>query len=287
MAIEREKLTVTIKKNLFKKIDDIIDGKKIRNRSHATEYLIESGLGINKITKAIILVGGEGTRLRPFTYELPKALLPIQGKPMVQHVLEQLKSHGINEIILAVGYKGEKIKEYFGNGYQFGLDISYVTETKPLGTAGPLRLARKNLSESFFIVWGDILSHLDLTDFMHFHKEHSGLATVALTTVSDPSRYGVAMLNGNKIVGFIEKPEKGKAPSNLINSGMAIMEPEVIEKYVPKRGKAMVEYDIYPKLAAEGKLFGYSFQGQWFDTGTHEAYERAIKEWNNADKIQH
>ena len=279
MAIEREKLTVTIKKNLFKKIDDIIDGKKIRNRSHATEYLIESGLGINKITKAIILVGGEGTRLRPFTYELPKALLPIQGKPMVLHVLEQLKSHGINEIILAVGYKGEKIKEYFGNGHQFGLNISYVTETKPLGTAGPLRLAKKVLSESFFIVWGDILSHLDLTDFMHFHKEHGGLATVALTTVSDPSRYGVAMLNGNKIVGFVEKPAKGKAPSNLINSGMAIMEPEIIEKYVPKRGKAMVEYNIYPKLAAEGKLFGYSFQGQWFDTGTHEAYEKAIKEW--------
>lgn len=279
MTIEREKLTVTIKKGLFKKIDDIIDGKKIRNRSHATEFLIESGLGINKITKAIILVGGEGTRLRPFTYELPKVMLPIHGKPMVQHIIEQLKSHGVTEVILAVYYKAEKIKEYFGNGHQFGMEIKYVEETRPLGTAGPLRLAKKYLRESFFIVWGDILSHLDLTDFMHFHKEHGGLATVALTTVSDPSRYGVAMLNGNQIVGFVEKPKKGKAPSNLINSGMAIMEPEIIDKYVSKRGKAMVEYDIYPKLAKEGKLFGYPFQGQWFDTGTHEAYERAIKEW--------
>jgi len=279
MTIKREKLTVTIKKDLFKKIDSIIDGKKIRNRSHAAEFLIESGLGINKITKAIILVGGEGTRLRPFTYELPKAMLPIQGKPMVLHVLEQLKSHGIVDIVLAIGYKGEKIREFFADGHQYGLDIKYVTETKPLGTAGPLRLAKKYLKEPFFIVWGDILSHLDLTDFMHYHKEHGGLATVALTTVSDPSRYGVVMLNGNKIIGFIEKPEKGKAPSNLINSGIAIMEPEVINKYVPKHGKAMVEYDIYPKLAKEGKLFGYPFQGQWFDTGTHEAYERAIKEW--------
>ncbi|PIU24229.1 hypothetical protein COT12_02165, partial [Candidatus Berkelbacteria bacterium CG08_land_8_20_14_0_20_39_8] len=172
MAIEREKLTVTIRKDLFKKIDSIIDGKKIRNRSHATEYLIESGLGIGKINKAIVLVGGEGTRLRPFTYELPKALLPIQGKPMVLHVLEQLKTFGISEIILAIGYKGEKIQEYFGDGHQFGLNIHYVVEKKPLGTAGPLRLAKKYLTESFFIVWGDILSHLDLADFMNFHKEH-------------------------------------------------------------------------------------------------------------------
>jgi mannose-1-phosphate guanylyltransferase/phosphomannomutase len=281
MAQEREKLTVTIKKELFKKIDEVVDGKKIRNRSHAAEYLIEAGLGIGKIKKAILLVGGEGTRLRPFTLELPKAMLPIHDKPMVLHVLEQLKSHGVNDIVMAIGYKGEKIKNYFGDGHNFGLSIKYVEEKKPLGTAGPLRLAKKYLKEPFFIVWGDILSHLDLSDFMNFHKEHGGLATVALTTVSDPSRYGVAMLKGNKIIGFVEKPEKGKAPSNLINSGMAIMEPEVIDGYVPKKGKAMVEYDIYPKLALEGKLFGYPFQGQWFDTGTHEAYEKAIKEWKS------
>lgn len=281
MTQEREKLTVTIKKNLFKKIDEIVDGRKIRNRSHATEYLIETGLGIGKIKKAIILVGGEGTRLRPFTYELPKALLPIQGKPMVLHVLEQLKLHGVSEVVMAIGYKGDKIKEFFGDGHNFGLSIKYVEEKKPLGTAGPLRLAKKYLTETFYIVWGDILSHLDLTDFARCHKEYGGLATVALTTVSDPSRYGVAMLNGNKIVGFIEKPEKGKAPSNLINSGMAIMEPEIIKDYVPQKGKSMVEYDIYPKLAEEEKLYGYPFQGQWFDTGTHEAYEKAIKEWKS------
>lgn len=277
--MEREKLTVTIKKSLMPKIDSIVDGRKIRNRSHATEYLIEAGLGINKIKKAIILVGGEGTRLRPFTYELPKALLPIHGKPMVQHVLDLLKAYGIEEIILSIGYKGEKIKEYFGDGSRFGLNIKYVTEKSPLGTAGPLRLAKKYLNESFFIVWGDILSKIDLNDFAHFHKSNEGLATVALTTVSDPSRYGVASMKGNKIVEFVEKPDKKDAPSNLINAGMAILEPEVIEKYLPKSGKAMVEYDIYPKLASDNKLYGYPFYGQWFDTGTHEAYEKAIKEW--------
>ncbi len=278
---QREKLTVTIKRDLFPKIDAIIDGHKIRNRSHATEFLIEQGLGIEKITKAIILVGGEGVRLRPFTYELPKVMLPIHGKPMVQHIIEQLKFHGVRDIVLAVYYKAEKIKEYFGNGHHFGVNIKYVEEKTPLGTAGPLRLAKKYLTESFYIVWGDILSQLDLTDFAKFHKEHGGLTTVALTTVDDTSRYGVVMLNGNKIVGFVEKPKKEDAPSNLINSGVALMEPDVIKKYVPKTGKAMVEYDIYPKLAKEGNLYGYPFQGQWFDTGTPESYEKAIKEWKS------
>lgn len=279
--MERVKLTVTVKKDLIKKIDAIVDGRKIRNRSHAAEYLIETGLGENRVKKAIVLVGGEGTRLRPFTYELPKAMLPIHDKPMVQHVLDLLKSHGVTEIYLSVGYKAEKIKEYFGDGSRFGLNIKYITEKTPLGTAGPLRLARKYLDETFFIVWGDILSHLDLTDFVHFHKNNEGLATVALTSVEDPSRYGVAAMQGSRIIEFVEKPKKEDAPSNLINAGMAIMEPEVIDKYVPKSGKSMVEYDVYPRLAKDGKLFGYPFMGQWFDTGTHEAYERAIKEWES------
>ena len=277
--MEREKLTVTIKKNLFHKIDSIIDGKKIRNRSHAAEFLIEAGLGINKITKAVILAGGEGTRLRPFTYEIPKALLPIKGKPMIQHVLDLLKSHGVDQIYLSIGYKGDQIQEYFGNGARFGLNIKYIKERTPLGTAGPLRLARKNLSDSFYLIWADCLSKIDLTDFAHFHKSHDGLATVALTTVDDPSRFGVASIKGSLITGFVEKPSKKEAPSKLINAGMAIFEPEVIDSFVPKKGKAMVEKDIYPKLAAQGKLYGYPFEGQWFDTGTHEAYERAIKEW--------
>lgn len=277
--MDRKKLTVTIKKELFPKIDAMVDGRKIRNRSHATEYLIEQGLGINKIKKAIVLVGGEGTRLRPYTLELTKAMLPIKGKPMVMHALDLLKSHGVTEIVMAIGYKGEQIKEYFGDGSKFGLEIKYVEEKTPLGTAGPLRMAKKYLTETFFIVWGDILSKIDLSDFMYFHKNNEGLATVALTTVNDPSRYGVAELKGSMIKQFVEKPKKEDAPSNLINSGLAIMEPEIIEKYIPKKGKAMVEYDVYPKLARENKLYGYPFSGQWFDTGTHEAYEKAIKEF--------
>lgn len=277
--MEREKLTVTIKKSLFSKIDGIVDGKKIRNRSHATEFLIEAGLGINKVTKAVVMAGGEGVRLRPFTYELPKVLLPIKGKPMIQYVLDLLKSHGITEIYLSIGYKGKQIEDYFGDGGRFGLNIKYIREKSPLGTAGPLRLAKRYLNDSFFLIWADCISKIDLTDFMHFHKSHNGLATIALYTADDPSRYGVASMKGSKIVGFIEKPKKENAPSNLINSGWALIEPEVIERYIPKRGKAMIEQVIYPKLADEGRLYGYPFESQWFDTGTHQAYEKAIKEW--------
>ena len=223
--------------------------------------------------------GGQGTRLRPFTLEMTKVMLPIKGKPMVMHALDLLKSHGVTDIVLSIGYKGDQVKEYFGDGSKFGLNIKYVEEKTPLGTAGPLRKAKKYLTDTFFIIWGDILSQIDLNDFMYFHKNNEGLGTIALTTVADPSRYGVADLKGNKIQRFVEKPEKGKAPSNLINSGMAILEPEIIDKYVPKRGKSMIEIDVYPKLAKSGDLYGYPFTGQWFDTGTHEAYEKAIKEF--------
>lgn len=277
--MEREKLTVTIKKDLFPKIDSIVDGKKIRNRSHATEFLIEAGLGINKITKAVILAGGEGIRLRPYTYEVAKPMLPIKGKPMVQHVIDLLKSHGVTDIYLAIGYKGEQIEEYFGNGSRFGLNIKYVREKTPLGTAGPLRLLKKYLDDSFYLIWADCISKIDLTDFAHFHKSHDGSATIALTTVDDTSRFGVASMKGSVITGFVEKPKNEDAPTKLVNTGIAIFEPDIIDKYIPKSGKSMVEKVVYPKLSKEGKLYGYPFEGQWFDTGTHEAYEKAIKEW--------
>ena len=124
---------------------------------------------------------------------------------------------------------------------------------------------------------GDVLANIDLHDFIRHHHEKRGLATIALTPVKDPSRFGVANLKGDRILEFIEKPEKGSETSNLINAGVYLLEPSVI-KYIP-HGKAMMERDVFPQLAKKGKLYGYHFDGQWFDTGTYEAYERAIKNW--------
>ena len=227
--------------------------------------------------KAIILIGGQATRLRPLTLTTPKALIDLQGKTIVEHVLALLKKHGISDVILSVGYLKDKIKDYFGDGSKFGVKISYIEETEPLGTAGPMNLLPEKITETFIVGNGDELKEVDISDMVKFHKQHGGWATLALTRVEDPSLYGVARMEGDKILEFVEKPSKAEASSNLINAGFYILEPEVLDM-IPK-GKAMFEYDVFPRLASEGKLFGYEFSGQWFDTGSLERLEMARKEW--------
>ena len=171
----------------------------------------------------------------------------------------------------------EKIKGHYGDGTKFGLDISYIEENQPLGTAGPIKKIKDQFTSAFIVSNGDELKDINIEEMFRQHKSSSALATVALTTVSDPSAYGVARLDGNKIIEFVEKPKKEEAPSNLINSGFYILEPEIIN-YIPN-GFSMLEKDVFPKLAKEGKLFGYHFSGQWFDTGNMERYEKALKNW--------
>lgn len=268
-------MTVTIRSDLIGRVDQTVDGIGIRNRSHAIEVLLDKALSASKVNKAFLLAGGKGTRMRPFTYEMPKPMIPVQGKPLIQHIVELLRKYDVRDLIFSVGYMGEKMQEYFGNGSKFGFNASYITEKKPLGTAGALTLARDQLNETFFMFNGDVLANIDLHDLIRFHKEKGGLATIALTPVDDPTRFGVARLKGDRILDFIEKPKT--AENKLINAGVYLLEPEVL-KYVPK-GRSMMETEVFPKLAKKGQLYGYHFDGQWFDTGTHEAYERAIKNW--------
>ncbi len=277
----KERVTLTLDSEILKEVDRRVDGFKIKNRSHAIELFLMQALGNSSPKVAIILAGGRGTRLAPITHELPKPLVPLHDKPLIQHILELLRKYNVKNIVIAIGYKGDKIKEHFGNGKRLGLNISYVEEDKPLGTAGPIKLARSFLNETFIACNADELKDIDLSDMYLSHKENKASATIALTTVEDPSAYGVAKLQGNKIQEFVEKPKKEKAPSNLINAGLYILEPEVID-YIPD-GFAMLEKDVFPKLAQEGKLFGYPFSGQWFDTGTLERYEKAIKEWKDLE----
>lgn len=275
-----EKITITLDESTLKKLNSLIDGNKIKNRSQVIENLISRTLIRKNVKKAFILAGGKGTRMRPLTYEIPKPLIPIKGKPLLQHIFDLLRKYEIREVILATGYMGDKIREYFGNGSKFGVNITYIEEKKELGTAGPLNLAKDLLRETFLMFNGDVLTDINLNDFIDFHLKYRGMATIALTTVKDPTRFGVAELRGNKILRFIEKP-KSTTKSRLINAGVYILEPTVID-YVPK-GHAMMETDIFPKLANEEKLYGYTFKGQWFDTGTHKAYENAIKKWKGIE----
>jgi len=275
----KERATLTLDSDVLRRVDSKINGHHVKNRSHAVELLILKALGENRPKKAIILAGGKGTRLRPITYEIPKALIPIHNKTITEHLFDLLKRYDIRQVVMSVGYMKEKIKSYFENGARFGVKIDYVEETKALGTAGPVRMCKHLLDDTFIVSNGDELKNINIEAMYQMHKNNNALATIALTTVDDPSVYGVAKLSGSKILEFVEKPKKGDAPSNLINAGFYILEPKVID-YIPK-GRAMFESDVFPKLAKEGKLFGYPFSGQWFDTGNIKRYERAIKDWKD------
>lgn len=274
----KERITITLDENLLAQIDKRIDGVDIKNRSQEIELLLWDSLGMNIPSKALILVGGRGTRLRPLTDKMPKGLIPVQGKPITEHLLDLLKKYGIKDIILSTGYLKEQFLQHFGDGSKLGLTISYVEEHEPLGTAGPLRLARQHLKESFIVSNGDELKDINIARMFRLHKRKDALATIALTSVEDPSAYGVARLDGSRIVEFVEKPKKENAKSNLINAGFYILEPEVIDM-IPERGFSMLEKDVFPKLAKQGRLRGFPFAGQWFDIGTYERLALAEKKW--------
>jgi mannose-1-phosphate guanylyltransferase len=275
----KERVTLTIDREILGKVDKIIDGLNVRNRSHAIELVLSKYLNFRELKTAIILCGGEGTRLRPITYEIPKPLVPVHGKPIIEHIFDLLKKYGVTDIILSVGHMKEKILKEADGWSRLGLRIDHVAENRPMGTGGAIKIARDKLPKTFIVSNGDELKSLNIWDMYEMHKKNKALATIALTTVEDPSAYGVARLDGNHVMEFVEKPRKGKSPSNLINAGFYILENEVLN-LIPD-GFCSLEKDIFPKLAAQGRLFGFPFSGQWFDTGNLERYERALKNWKD------
>jgi mannose-1-phosphate guanylyltransferase len=274
----RERVTLTLDADLLGKIDQSIDGHTIKNRSHAVELLLFKAMGSEHPKKAIILAGGKSNVLKPVIGSTPHILAPIKNKPVIEHVIELFKKYGVSEVIISLHHSSEKVKKHF-EGKDLGIKLTFIEEKFPLGTAGPLRLAKSHLTSTFFVANADELKNIDLTDMYNFHREHNGLATIALTTIDDPSKYGVANMTGNHILDFVEKPKKQNAPSNLINAGLYVMEPEVID-YIPD-GFARFEYDVFPKLARESRLIGYSFSGQWFALDSVEDYKNADKKWEN------
>ncbi|MFH0868003.1 MAG: sugar phosphate nucleotidyltransferase [Candidatus Woesearchaeota archaeon] len=273
----KERITITLDSELIKQIDKRIDGDIIKNRSQQLELLLTKALGTYRPEKAVILIGGKGTRLRPITLKIPKCMMEVQGRTITEHLFDLLKKYGIRDVILSVGYMKEKVKDHYGDGSKFGVNITYVEEDEQLGTAGPLKLVRKHLNDSFIVTNGDELKNINIPRMFRLHKRKDALATIALTTVTNPSEYGVARLSGSRILEFVEKPKAEDAPSNLINAGFYIIEPEVIDM-IPD-GYSMLEKDVFPKLAKQGRLRGFPFPGQWFDIGNMERYELAKKKW--------
>src|SRR3989338_9800009 len=219
-SMRRTRLTITLREDTIKEVDKIIDGSSIRSRSHAIEYVLQKNF-IPKVREALILAGGKGLHLSPYTYEMPKCMLPVSGKPVLEHVIELFRKNEIRDLVISIGYLGDKIKEYFGDGNKFGVRIKYIQQAGPeRGTAPPVRQAQKYMSSGspFILYYGDVLADVDLRDLIDFHTINKSFATMALTSVAQSSKWGMVALHGTKIIKFSEKPDADKTFSHLINA---------------------------------------------------------------------
>jgi len=230
---------------------------------------------------AIILAGGKGTRLAPYTTIFPKPLMPIGDVPILDVVLRQLKAHGFTKVIMAVGYLAELLETYFGDGSKYGIHIQYSRESEPLGTAGPLSLI-ENLTNPFLVMNGDILTTLNYSALIKYHKEKTGIATIAMHQRTVDVDFGVIELNtNNEITGYIEKPNL----KYLVSMGIYIFDTKVLS-YIKKSEK--IDFpDLVKKLLENNeRVIGYSSNDYWLDIGRHEDYERAIDEFEqNKEKF--
>jgi len=214
---------------------------------------------------AVILVGGEGTRLRPLTYTTPKPMLPIANRPFLEHQVAHLRAHGIDRIVLACGYRPDAIRAHFG------AELEYVVEPEPLGTGGAIAYAARALTETFVVANGDVLTDLDLTALVRFHCDRDARMTLALHPVDDPSRYGVVVTAADgAVTAFVEKPARGTAAASTINAGTYVVEPDVLG-LIPQGRAVSVEYEVFPLLVGAG-LYARSSAGYWRDIGTPESY---------------
>ncbi len=227
--------------------------------------------------KSIILVGGMGTRLRPLTYEMPKQMLPLVGVPMIECVFEMLAKHDVTEVVLSLGYLPDHFIKAYPDGSIAGVKISYAVEPEPLDTAGAIRFAAEfaGIDDTFLVVNGDVLTDLDVTALVEFHRAAGAEGTIALHPVEDPSRYGVVVTDDHgRVSAFIEKPPREEAPTNLINAGTYVLEPSVLARIDSGR-KVSVERETFPALAADGTLYAMADDAYWLDTGTPATFLQA------------
>ncbi|MGH9108059.1 MAG: sugar phosphate nucleotidyltransferase [Acidimicrobiales bacterium] len=229
--------------------------------------------------KAVIMAGGEGTRLRPLTSNQPKPMLPMANRPMMEHVVGLLRQHGMTDIVVTVAFMANTIRTYFGDGSELGVRMVYATEETPLGTAGSVRNARDELDEPFVVISGDVLTDIDLTAVVDFHRRKGALATLALCAVENPLEFGIVIADEHgSIERFLEKPTWGEVFSDTINTGIYVLEPEIFD-FIPDGRPSDFSGEVFPRVLDAGHpIFGYVAEGYWEDVGTTEAYLRAHKD---------
>jgi mannose-1-phosphate guanylyltransferase len=223
--------------------------------------------------KAVILVGGEATRLLPLTCNTPKAMVPVLNIPFLEHVISYLGQHQVNSIILTQRHRAQSIESYFGDGSQFGVKLNYTIEDVPLGTAGAVKNAERYLDETFLVLNGDVFTDLDITAMIGFHRERKAKATIAITPVEDPTGYGLIETNTDgRVTCFLEKPSWSQVTTNMINAGTYVLEPEVLAN-IPPQVNFSFEHELFPLLLDWGELiYAYPSSAYWIDIGTPEKY---------------
>ncbi len=226
--------------------------------------------------QALILAGGEGTRLRPLTSAIPKPVVSLVNRPFISYMLDWLEHHDFDDIVMSCGFLADGVRSVLGSGDREGIRIRYVDEPQALGTAGPVKLAEPILDERFAVLNGDILTDIDLTSVLAFHEGRGARVTLTLTPVEDPSSYGVILTDDDgHVEAFIEKPQ-GEAPSNLINAGIYVLEREVVGE-IPAGRAVSFEREVFPSLVGEG-LHGLAREGYWLDIGTLDRYLQATRD---------
>jgi mannose-1-phosphate guanylyltransferase len=243
---------------------------------------------------AIVLVGGVGSRMRPLTFERPKQMLPLVGLPMIEHVVGWLGRHGVTNAVLSLGYLPDHFAHAYPSGVIAGVNVTYAVEPEPLDTAGAIRFAAAlaGVDSTFLVVNGDVITDLNISRLLAFHRDHRAEATIALHAVDDPSRFGVVPTTADgQVLSFIEKPPALEAPTNLINAGTYVLEPRVLRR-IAHAGPVSVERDLFVRLAEAGTLYAMPDNAYWFDAGTPESFLNVNafliqRQWNDNDADSH
>ncbi len=255
--MRKKRISLTIEKDLLRKVDSLIDGIKFRNRSQVVEFLLREALKLEKVSKAIILAGGKKEKL--LYKDTYKPLYKVKGKPLILWILEKLKKANVSQITIAGGPITDQVFKLVGDGSELGLSISYIREKEPLGTAGVIKKIANKLDSTFFVIYGDEFFDFDLKEMINFHRSNRSLATIAIATTHLEKSKDFIKILGNKVVGFTSPAKETR--SFYVSAGVFLFEPEAL-KFFPEKG--WIEKDVLPRLIRSGRVYAFTFTGEWF-----------------------